>query len=221
MQDGYSGATGKPTLNATSSDYAKLFVLAKRLVREWQNEPDVEWESQHQLVGAGTVTATDTFDLDEDVWSISQRDGEYVYVKTISGQYIPYLLVSHADLDKHKYGNAVAFNGTQLTFSRAFTSDEQAFGGSISVPAFIKQDDITSVNDDVPIDNPDWLSAALSARYALTKSNLNYLYDDLLAIQNQLMQKMKENNERVSDSIPDMPFFSNVGGSEYAYSFTS
>lgn len=211
MTDGYTLATGKSTLPVTgSSKYGRLFALAKKLYRDWQNEPGVDWNSLYQLVNVGTVTATDTFDIDTDFWKVSQRDGDTIYVATTDGNKIPFKLVEASALYSYRYTNAVAVVGKTLVFSRAFTSDDQSFGGTLYVPLFAKLDEITSVNDDVLIDNPDWLSHAIASYYVMTDAQLNYLYPDLVNQTDQLMQTMKFDNGRNDTVVSDTDYFAGV-----------
>lgn len=211
MTDGYLLATGKATLpDSGSSKYNRLFALAKKLHRDWQNEPGVDWNSLHQTVEAGTVSTATEYELDTEILKLSKRKGDRVHVRTTDDTDIFFTVVDPSRLYEHRYGNAVALVGQTLRFSRAFDADESAYGGTVRVPAYVKLDDITSVNDDVLVDNPDWLSAAIAAYFVMPDAQLNYQYPDLVAQANQLMTTMKENNGTFETYADDEDFFSGV-----------
>jgi hypothetical protein len=86
------------------------------------------------------------------------------------------------------------------------------FGGTIEVPAIIKLDDINSDTSEILIDNPQWLPARLAAQYVFNDRQLNYLYDDLLADANDMMQGMIDQNGTLSDSYnTGIDYFSSMG----------
>jgi len=192
MEEAYLLATGKVTLPAEgTTKYERLKALAKKFYRDWQTEPGEDWNSLYEVVGAGTVTATDTFDLDTDIHKVSKRDGDYVRIVTTDDQKINFILVPATTLYKYRNGNAVAHVGTTLKFSRTFTSTDQEFGGTIEVPAFIKLDDLESESDDVLIDNTAWLPIKMASQYILSDAQLSYQYPDLVEQANELMRGMK------------------------------
>jgi hypothetical protein len=215
LEDAFTIATGK-ALPASGSKRDKITKLAIKLYRDWQTEPGVEWNSLYSVIGAGTVSATDTFDLDTDINYISTsdaRDNNFVRVKTADSQYINFRTVKPGQLHGLRDVNAVAkISENRIRFSRTFTADDQAFGGTIEVPAIVKLDDILSDTDEILIDNPNWLPARLAAQYVLNDRQLNYLYDDLLAQANELMRGMIETNDTGDDSInTGIDYFSSLG----------
>lgn len=207
ITDGYTFATGKTTLPAAGTAKRELLTaLAIKFYRSWQTEPDTEWDSLYQLVGAGTVTATDEFDLDTDINFISKREGNNVRI-LISGStdnYINYTTVKPQQLYQYRTGNYCAHvveDGThKIRFSRAFVAADQAIGGTIQVPAVIKLDDITSDTSEILIDNPEWLGKRIAAQYAFSFKSLRDMYDDLLALANEDMVSMKAGNTSGNES---------------------
>lgn len=204
-------ATGKAT-TPTGSKLSEMNALAIKFYRDWQVEPGIEWDSLYQTIGAGTVSASDTFDLDTDINFISQRPGNYVRVKTTDGQYINFPVVKPQQLFQYRTQNAVAkVADNQIKFSRPFVAGTQAIGGSIEVPAIIKLDDLTGDNSEVLIDNPNWLPARMAAQYVLTNKQLNYLYDDLLAQANELMMGMLQNGQAPQTTSTGIDYFATLG----------
>ena len=202
---GYMLATGKTTLPAVGTAKRDLLTnLAVKFYRDWQTEPDTEWKSLYQLIGAGTVTATDEFDLDTDINFISKQPGNNVRVLTTAGQYIDYEAVKPQQLYQYRNSNAVAHvieDGVhKLRFSKPFTSTDAAFGGTIQVPAIIKLDDITSDSSEILIDQPEWLGERIAAQYAYSFKSLRDLYDDLRNMANERLSSMKAANGSGSES---------------------
>lgn len=202
---GYLLATGKASPPSSGTKRDKLTAICNRLYKNIQVEPGIEWDWLYDVVGAGTVTATDIFDLDTDLNYIS-KDGSHelntVRVLCEDGTtYVDYKTVHPRQLHRHRYENAVALiTGAQLQFSRVFDADEQAFGGTIEVPGIIKLDDLTSDNDEIPPEMAQWLEVAIARDYVLTDSQRNYLYDDLSDQADDQLQGMKDRNGTGNDS---------------------
>lgn len=204
-------ATGKAA-TPTGSKLDQLNQLAIKYYRDWQVEPGVEWDSLYQVVSGGTVTATDTFDLDTDINYISQRPGNYVRVKLGPDSYINYTVVTPQQLYQSRHANAAAkVADNQIKFSKPFLATDQAFGGTIEVPAIIKLDDLTNDKSEVLIDNPAWLPVRMAAQYVLTNKQLNYLYSDILAQANELMQGMMLNGRPSATTSTGIDYFSTLG----------
>lgn len=215
ITEAYLLATGKSTLPTEgSAKYNRLINLAKKFYRDWQTEKGVDWNSLYEVVGAGTVTATDTFDLDTDILKVSKRRGDFIRILTTTDNRINFKLVPATELYRYQYSNAVAHIGTTLKFSRTFASTDQEFGGTIEVPAFIKLDDLSSTTDDVLIDNPAWLPAIVAAQYVLSDAQLSYQYPDLVNQAIELMDGMKLANGTQDDTYNTGEDFFSVGGDE-------
>ncbi len=199
LQEAYTLATGKSTL-PTGTKLDKLVTLTRKAYRDWQTEPDTEWQSLYTVVSAGSVTATDTFELDTEINFISQEVTDPVRIKK-DGQYQTYAVVRPQQLYGLREERAVAKTADNaIRFSHPFRPDDQFIGGSIEVPAIIKLDDLVRDNDEVLVDNPAWLPAKVAALYVLNDSQLNYLYSDLNDLANELMSGMKERNDSSADS---------------------
>lgn len=172
------------------------------------NEPGVDWVSTYDpAVSIGTVTATDTFDLDDTIHKISQREGDYIRIVDASDDtvYYDFTLVSPDRLKHFSEGNYVAKVGNTLKFNRTFATTDPEFGGTINVPAYVTPDDVANSTDDITIDDPNWLvtiCAAENVRNDLVRQNQ---YPNLVAEANELMAKMKENNRPQLETITKTP----------------
>lgn len=212
MQEGYLLATGKSGLpDAASTKYDRLYGLCVKFHRDWAYERSVDWNSCNVLVDAGKVTATDTFELNSDtkVIRLSQRPGDYIRITTTDNVF-RYTLKSANSLYQDRYGNSVSKVGQSLRFSWAFTADDDAFGGTIKVPAYVELEPITSVNQDVEIDNTAWLPAIVAAQYVLSDAQLSYQYSDLIQQAGEIMQGMiRDNNAQIETYSTGENFFDN------------
>lgn len=201
MTEAFLLATGKSTLPAVgSTKYNRLLGLCKKFYRDWQTEPGVDWNSLHGLTSAGTVSATDVFDLEDEILKVSQRKGDFIRVLISTGNYSNFTLVPASQLYRDRYSNTVARIGQTIKFSRTFTVSDPEFGKSISVPAFLKLDDLVALTDEVLIDNPAWLPPIVAAGYVLPDAQLSYQYPDLIEQAKDLTLGMKLANNTQDDS---------------------
>lgn len=200
VADIYLKATGKvSSLISTDTKYVKILAIANGLIRTWQNEKDVDWSSLYDGdYDIGTVTATDTFDLDTDtIRKISDSRGDFVRVHWTDGENFTDFDVVTPDTLKsyNSSANVCAQIGATLKFARTFASTDSEFGGSIKVPVYLYAEELSGASDTVPVDIPEWLvvmSAAEYVRNDITKQNQ---YPNLVSEANQLMQRMKDDNE--------------------------
>lgn len=224
LTSAYGQATGKWTLPATgSSKRLKIEGLATKIYRDWQVEPGIEWDSLYQVIGAGTVSATDTFDLDTDINFISTQEGrELNGVRVLHADginYTDFTVVKPAELYQNRHHNCVAkIADGQIKFSKPFIDTDITFGGTIQVPAIIKLDDLVNDTDEVLIDNPEWYPAQIAAEYALTDRQLNYLYSDLLDIANDRLKGMiGRNSSGNSSTNTGVDYFATLGNVGNSY----
>lgn len=153
----------------------------------------------------GTVTATDSFDIDLDtIRKISDTDQDYIRINHTDGKsYTDYELVS-ADTLKQYYdgqtkqsptGYYCAQIGATLVFNHTFVSTDPQFGGTIKVPVFLYADHLVNASDTVPVDNPNWLVAICAAEYVRTDIIRQAQYPNLINEANSLMARMKDDND--------------------------
>lgn len=226
--DAYHYATGKSVdIASISTDKrASLTALAIKFNRQWQTEPGMEWDSLYDVVSAGAVTATNIFALAEDINFITTEDKHElnnVRVLHLDGvSYTDYTLVKSGQLYRYRNLNAVAFireaGVAKVKFSKAFTSADAQFGGTIQVPAITKLPDLDTDGSDVLIDDYEWLPWRMAAQYAYSYKSLRDMYDDLLDAANDRMKGMMGRNtagdETTSTGIDYFATMGNVGSTE-------
>ena len=130
-------ATGKPTAPVSGSKkYSQIINAGKFFLRSWQKEPYTDWPSLYDFRNSGTVTATNIFELDDEIIKVSQQFGDYVRIVHTDDNVSEYKLVPVDRLYENRYNFVVAVSGRNLVFSRAFTADDAQFGGTIAVPSY-------------------------------------------------------------------------------------
>lgn len=199
----YLAATGDvSTLASSDEDYKKLLSLANTIQHDWATEPGVNWASLYDpAVSIGTVSAADTYDLDDSIRQLSTAVGDYVVITHTDGQVSKYQLVSPEQLPQYESGNYCARVGRTIKFNKTFASSDPQYGGSITVPAYITPDDLVNATDEVVVDDPNWLVYMVAAEYVRSDIVLRDQYPNLVAKANNAMQGMKEANRPQVESI--------------------
>lgn len=226
ISDTYLLATGKPTTLTTGTKYERIIALGDFFQRRWARENGIDWVSLYDpAFSLGTVTATDTFDIDTStVRKLSDRQGDTVRIVWSDGVgYTDYDIVNADKLKDYSFGvnkeNPIAFVcaqiGSQLVFNHTFTSTDSQYGGEILVPVYTFVDEITGDNvstDEVQVDDPDWLVAQVAAEYVRNDTTRRQRYPELQAQANVIMDRMKDDNEGQLDTV-DRPWtpFSGLG----------
>jgi hypothetical protein len=220
VADTFLRATGKTTtLATTNSKYSRIVNLGDYYQRRWAREPGIDWNSLYNpAFSLGTVTATDTYDIDNStVRKLSDRQGDSVRIVWSDGVgYTDYDVVDANKLKDYSFGvnreNPIGFYcaqiGQQLVFNHSFTTTDQQYGGEIFIPAYVFPDEITSDNpdtDEIQVDDPDWLVARVAAEYVRNDITRQQHYPELLAEANEIMGRMKDDNDGQIDSV-DKPW---------------
>lgn len=204
----YLLATGKASAPSITKR-SQIIGLLDYFQRRWSRELEVDWNSLYDpAFSLGTVTATDTFDLDtSSIRKLSDREGDTVRVVWSDGVgYTDYDIVNADTLKDYSYGvnkeNPVGWYcaqvGSQLVFNHTFTTTDSQYGGEIFVPVYAFTDDITDTNpasDEVQVDDPDWLCARAAAEVVRNNVVLRPRYPELLAEANEIMTRMKSDND--------------------------
>ena len=192
----YLLATGEvSTLSNTDSDYKKIVQIANIYLMSWATEPNADWATLYQTVRIGSVSGTDTYSLDDSIMYLSNQPGDYVRIKLKDGSgYSNYSTVSPKRLGEAS-GKYCARKGRTLVFSQVFTPDDIEFGGAIEVPAYITPDLMKKDNDEVVVDDPNWLAYMIAAEWVRNDVTLQQNYPNLMALADNAMNSMKAANE--------------------------
>lgn len=193
----YLVAAGKlPTFASGSTKWAKIVAIANNKIDAWQREPGVDWNSLYDpSYSFGKITATDTFSLDDEIRKLSDTEGDDVTINRLDGQQTTYKIVPADQLKQYQYGNFCAQIGRNLVFSKPFTTADIEFGGTLLVPIYTYAPHLVGDNDEVPVDDPQWLVLMVSAEYVRNDIVKQNQYPNLINEANGLMTSMKETND--------------------------
>lgn len=209
IADVFLKATGKTNTLTSGTKFARIVALLDFYQRRWANENDVDWASLYDpAFSIGTVTATDSFDLDTStIRKISAREGDSVRIMWDDGEgYTDYDIVAADMLKDYFYGqdkesplgNYCARIGNELVFNHTFETTDSEYGGDIQVPCYIFPDEITTSNtdgQDIQVDDPDWLVLQCAAEYVRNDTTRRTRYPELQAEANLAMERMKDDQE--------------------------
>lgn len=201
----YLVAAGKiPTFTSGSAKWNKIVAIGNNKIDVWQSEPGVDWSSLYDpAYSLGSVTATNTVDLDDEIRKISDERGDTIRILHTDGvQTTEYTTVPSDQLKYFPSGAYCAQVGRTIVFNRTFTSDDAQFGGTILVPAYLFAEKLVGTTDDVPVDDPQWLVLVSAAEYVRNDIVKQNQYPNLVNEANSIMTKMRENNESQLEEVP-------------------
>ena len=185
-------------------DYTKVLTLGNANIDRWAKED--EWNSLYDPgVSCGTISATDSFDLDDSIREISRNENDYIQIVCSDGSVSLYTTVPASDLQRYNSGNFCARIGRTLRFNRKFVSSDREYGGTLRVPAYLYAEHLSRANDEVPVDDPNWLVAMTAADMVQSDNTLSQNRDDFLAEAVDLMTAMQRANRPQRDSVARSP----------------
>ena len=183
---------GNLRVPAVGTDKFRIYAsIANRKQREWATDPYVDWTSLYQEASVGTVTPTSrTYDLDDEVI----RAAEYVYLSK-DGQLHNVELI-HPREANNVYGNAAFISKKTVTFVNDIPT--QYAGATLIVPAYYMPEDLVNPNDEVSVDNPDWLVYALAAELARNDYSKDDQFPNLQGMASEIYDRMRSANEELA-----------------------
>ena len=195
----YLTAVGKlPTFTVGDKKYSKIIAIANLKIDEWAREAD--WRSLYDpKYSIGTISTTDTYELDDDIEKITASYGDYILVR-VGDVDTNYQTVAPEKLKMYDHGNYCAVVGRNLVFNHSFTTDDPVYGGTILAPVKLYPEKLTSANSTVPVTDPNWLVKITAAEWVRNDNVRQNQYPNLVAEANALMDKMKEANDEAQNS---------------------
>jgi hypothetical protein len=195
----YTGTPG-------DDDWTKMLAIGNFCIDVFRDEPGVDWDSTYDPgVDIGTVSATDTFDLDDSIYKLSKQPDDYVEISRLDGLTSKYTIVKANQLKRYTFGKYCAKVGLTLKFNKPFTTDDLEYGGTITVPCHIAPEHLVNANDDVPVDNPNWLVLMSAAEWVQSDITLAQNYPGILAQANDAMSAMKQANRPQAEYLDKEP----------------
>lgn len=194
-----------PSTGLDAAKYAGFLAEADSLVKEWQEV--TSWRSlRSSAFSLGAVTAKASFDLDDSIDEISNQENDFIRI-TKGSSIWNYDLVDHKrfnDYDGVTGSSTVcAVVDATLTFSNAFKATSPQIGGTLTVPAYLNVDDVTSGAQTVQVDDPMWLVDRLAAFYVLNDKVRQFMYSDFFGQSVDKLKEMVRRNER--SQLTDIP----------------
>lgn len=182
-----------------SRKYNALLEIGNLFIQAWQNEPNTDWNSLWRKEKIGTVSTTDRYSIDTDeVRKVSTRPNDKVEIRTADGQVALFSIVKPEQLSD--YDRTCAKVGDELVFNQPFDSDSPLIGGDIYLPYFTYAERMTSSTSVVPVDQPMWLVWITAADFVRTDPAKPHLYGNLVAMAQDAMNSMKDNNRQTQSS---------------------
>jgi hypothetical protein len=203
----YLTAAGKlPTFVSGSTKWLKIVAIANNKIDVWQNENGANWNSLYDpSYSLGTVSATKTYELDDEIRSLSDTSVDAIEIAHLDGTSSYWHTVEANKLKQYPTGNYCAQVGRTLVFNRAFTATDAEFGGTIYAPIYLYAEHLSGDNDEVPVDDPQWLVLMVSAEYVRNDIVKQNQYPNLVNEANSLMEAMRTRNEAQIDTV-DRPW---------------
>ena len=162
---------------------------------EWAYDPNENWSSLFAVrtLADPVVAGTQTYDLDRDFMRPSDDVFVEVGPKTITHKLVEPQLRDTGD---------VFITGKILNFTDTIEATDERVGGDILMPGFYSPIDLTAFDDDVLIDDPNWLAVAVAAELAFSDVTYEDKYSDLVGMANDLYTKMKSANRKGTITSP-------------------
>lgn len=187
----FQHAQGKPIPPvAGTPKYNQLIIIADSMQKLWAAETGVDWGSLSTYYTT-SASNSNTIDLDDSIDHVINDPQNPIIIGTDE-----YRLVRFNQLRMYRTSKVVAATGLTLQLPIDVT-----VSGSVTVPAILKVEDITTGSDEIQVDDPMWLVYAMAAEFDRNDIVKAQNYDDILQLAEAHMNKMKENNEGGYETI--------------------
>lgn len=194
IQKAYKMATGDDeSISRSEPSYSKYVSILNDLQRDWYEEPLIlpneRWASLERE--ETIVISSDTqYDLDGGL-AIHPLNYSPLSITLPSGGIIIPKLVSTTEFirsnDKNVY-TASSF-GKTINLKKEFI--DSAIGGRITYPYYVNLEEISNDDDNIIVDNPNWLVYMLAAEIARSDIVQAGQYGNLVSLAQNSMTSMK------------------------------
>lgn len=194
IQKAYKMATGDDeSISRSEPSYGKYVSILNDLQRDWYEEslilPNERWASLERE--ETIIISSDTqYDLDGEL-VIHPLNYSPLSITLPSGEIIIPKLVSTTEFirssDKNVY-TASSF-GKTINLKKEFI--DSAIGGRITYPYYVNLEEISNDDDNIIVDNPNWLIYMLAAEIARSDIVQAGQYGNLVALAQNAMTSMK------------------------------
>lgn len=185
-----------------TTDHTLWLATTNRKISEWARDGKNTWQSLFEIREQGTISVgTQDYDFDSDI----SVPADSVVVTTTTNQNIEYTICKPQE--RKRFLRAVYISGRDpqvLTFQDTIKANDQIVGGTIKVAGYWVPDDLTGVNDTIPVDDPYWLVYAVASELAFNDLTYSDKAPDLNAKANNLYSGMVSDNRRGTNNNPRM-----------------
>jgi hypothetical protein len=194
IQKAYKMATGDDeSISRSEPSYAKYVSILNDLQRDWYEEPLIlpseRWASLERE--ETIIVSSDTqYDLDGEL-AIHPLNYSPLSITLTSGEMIIPKLVSTTEFIRSNDRNiyTASSDGKIINFKKDFI--KSAIGGRITYPYYINLEEVSNNDDDIVVDNPNWLVYMLAAEIARSDIVQAGQYGNLIALAQNSMTSMK------------------------------
>lgn len=194
IQKAYKMATGDDeSISRSEPSYGKYVSILNDLQRDWYEEslilPNERWASLERE--ETIIISSDTqYDLDGEL-VLHPLSYSPLSITLPSGNTVMPKLVSTAEFirgnDKNIY--TASSDGKIINFKKEFTNS--VIGGKITYPYYVNLEEISNDDDNIIVDNPNWLVYMLAAEIARSDIVQAGQYGNLVALAQNAMTSMK------------------------------
>lgn len=191
INSAYRGSDDDVPVSGTP-DYDLWIYTTNRKIAEWARDRKNKWRSLWENREVGTIaTGTQDYELDDEILWPSDK----VVITTTEG-YKRYRTLIKPEERIHTYDTAYIWgrDPQTLTFETDIVSTDDIVGGTITLGGYWVPDDITSLNDTVPVDDPYWLVYAVASDLAFNDLTYESKSVDLQTKANTLYSQMAHAN---------------------------
>ena len=194
IQKAYKMATGDDeSISRSEPSYSKYVSILNDLQRDWYEEslilPNERWASLERE--ETIVISSDTqYDLDGELVLHSLSYSPLSITLPSGGIIIPKLVSTTEFIrssDKNVY--TASSDGKIINFKKEFI--DSAIGGRITYPYYANLEEISNDDDNIIVDNPNWLVYMLAAEIARSDIVQAGQYGNLVALAQNAMTSMK------------------------------
>ena len=194
IQKAYKMATGDDeSISRSEPSYSKYVSILNDLQRDWYEEslvlPNERWASLERE--ETIIISSDTqYDLDGEL-VLHPLSYSPLSVTLPSGNTVMPKLVSAAEFIRSNNKNifTASSDGKIINFKKEFI--DSAIGGRITYPYYVNLEEISNDDDNIIVDNPNWLVYMLAAEIARSDIVQAGQYGNLVALAQNSMTSMK------------------------------
>lgn len=185
---------GNLRVPAVDTDKYKIYVsIANRKQRSWAADVYTNWASLYREETIDTIAAnTLEYSVDSDII----KPAEFAYIRK-DGVLRTFNIIKPEK--RHLQNeNAVFLSGNPVTATFISQPSTEYVGGDLVLPAYYFPDELERPNDEIAVDDPEWLILSLASELARNDYAKDDQFATLAGQANDVYIKMKMANDSLS-----------------------